>query len=208
MSKKILVCMLMMCNQVNKANRVLGALKHNFKFIDKYSFKYLYKSLIRPHLEYASVAWSARFKYSQDAIERVQRRATKIVPELKQLTYFERFRALDPPRLAFRRRRADVLQMYKFLHGFDYFNFDSVCDVCRNPMFQRTFLLSTRGHPYKFRPHLCGAVKKHSFFGRVISLWNGLKSETVCSETVNNFKNCLADEWNDPQDLFGYIFSY
>ena len=195
-------------NQVYKANRVLGALKHNFKFIDKHSFKHLYKSLIRPHLEYASVAWSARFKYSQDMIERVQRRATKIVPELKQLSYSDRLRALELPTLAFRRKRADVLQMYKFMHGFDFFDFDYVCDICQNPVFQRALLSSTRGHPYKLRPHLCGAIKKHSFFGRVISVWNGLKSETVCCETVNNFKNCLAEEWNDPQVLYGYIFSY
>ena len=194
--------------QVNKANRALGALKHTFKFIDKHSFKYLYKSLIRPYLEYASVAWSARFKYSQDMIERVQRRATKIVPELKHLSYPERLKVLDLPTLAFRRKRADVLQMFKFMHGFDFFDFDHVCDICERPAFQRTMLSTTRGHPYKLQVPLCGAIKKHSFFGRVVPLWNGLKHGTVCSETVNEFKNCLAKEWNDHQDLFEYSFSY
>ena len=71
--------------QVNKANRALGALKHTFKYMDKYTFKHLYKSLIRPHVEYASPVWSVRTKYNQDLLERVQRRATKIVPELNHL---------------------------------------------------------------------------------------------------------------------------
>ena len=74
----------------------------------------------RPHLEYASVAWSARFKYSQDMIERVQRRATKVIPELKHLPYSSRLEILELPSLLFRRKRADVLQMYKFFHGFDH----------------------------------------------------------------------------------------
>lgn len=195
-------------NQVNKANRALGALKHTFKFMDKYSFKYLYKSLIRPHLEYASVAWSARFRYSQDLLERVQRRATKIVPELKNLPYSSRLEILDLHTLSFRRKRTDVLQMYKFTHGFDYFDFDYKCEVCGRPVFEKTMLSSTRGHPYKLQHHLCGPIKKHSFFGRVVPLWNNLKSETVCSETVNEFKNNLAKEWNNNQDLFGYTFSY
>ena len=49
--------------QVNKANRALGALKHTIKYMDKDSFTCLYKSLIRPHLEYASVAWFTKTKY-------------------------------------------------------------------------------------------------------------------------------------------------
>ena len=195
-------------NQVNKANRALGALKHTFKYIDKHSFKYLYKSLIRPHLEYASVAWFARFKYSEDMIERVQRRATKIVPELKHLSYSTRLEVLELPSLSFRRKRADVLQMFKFMHGFDSFDFDYTCEICERPVFQKAMLSSTRGHPFKLQHHLCGNMKKHSFFGRVIPVWNKLTSKTVCSETVNAFKNSLAKEWSDRQDLYGYTFSY
>ena len=62
--------------QVNKANRALGALKHTFKYMDNTTFKHLYKSLIRPYLEYASPAWAVKTKFNQDLMERVQRRAT------------------------------------------------------------------------------------------------------------------------------------
>ena len=146
--------------------------------------------------------------YSQDMIERVQRRATKIVPELKNLPYSTRLKILELPTLSYRRKRADVLQMFKFIHGFDSFDFDNSCEVCGRPAFQKTMLSSTRGHPFKLQQHLCGAIKKHSFFGRVIPLWNKLTSETVCSESVNAFKNNLAKEWSDHQDLYDYTFSY
>ena len=194
--------------QVNKANRILGALKHTFKYINKYTFTYLYKSLIRPHLEYASVTWSVMTKYNQDLLERVQRRATKIVPELKHLTYSQRLQALKLPTLPFRRERADVIQMFKFIHGIDYFDFDTKCEVCLKPTFQRSLASNTRGHPYKLQVQRCQSKKKKSFFGRVIPVWNSLKTDTVCSKTVNEFKNNLAQEWNHQNKQYEYTFSY
>ncbi|KAK3875236.1 hypothetical protein Pcinc_019878 [Petrolisthes cinctipes] len=56
--------------QVNKANSVLGAIKHTFKALDPTAFLTQYKSLVRPNLEYASVIY-------KDALEYVQRRATR-----------------------------------------------------------------------------------------------------------------------------------
>ena len=195
-------------NQVNKANRALGALKHTFKYIDTYSFKCLYKCLIRPYLEYASVAWTAKFKYNQDQIERVQRRATKIVPEIKHQTYSERLQALELPTLLYRRKRADILQMYKFIHGFDFFDFERTCEICEKPVFEWSLATQTRGHAYKLQHHLCGTTKKKSFFGRVVPLWNNLEMDTVNSDTVNTFKNRLAKEWSSHKDKYNYRFSY
>ena len=197
--------------QVIKANRALGALKHTIKYMDKDSFTCLYKSLIRPHLEYASVAWSTKTKYHQDMIERVQRRATKLVPHIKHLQYTERLECLQLPSLHYRRKRADVIQMFKFVHDIDYFDFDRECSICNRPTFEKSLgssAMNTRGHPYKFQIHLCQAAKKKSFFGRVIPMWNNLKAKTVCSETVNEFKGNLALEWSDPSELYGYVFSY
>ena len=52
-------------------------------------------------------------------IENLQRRATKIVPEIKDLSYEERLRELNLPTLEYRRRREDLIQMFKILHGID-----------------------------------------------------------------------------------------
>ena len=76
--------------QVNKANSAVGLIRHIFKHLDNESFLYLYKSLVRPHLEYASVIWSPKMKKHQDSIEKVQRRATRLLPEIFHLSYTDK----------------------------------------------------------------------------------------------------------------------
>ena len=62
-------------------------LGHTFRHLDKESFLYLYKILVHPYLEYASVIWSPKMKKHQDSIEKVQRRATRLLPEISHLSY-------------------------------------------------------------------------------------------------------------------------
>lgn len=76
--------------QVNKANRVLGAIKHTFSVINKTVFLCLYKTLIRLHLEYVSVVWCPRLKRDKDTTERVQHWATRMVEGPSHLSYSER----------------------------------------------------------------------------------------------------------------------
>ena len=45
----------------HKANKILGILKRTFLFLNKKTFLLLYKSLIRPHLEYANVIWYPKY---------------------------------------------------------------------------------------------------------------------------------------------------
>ena len=78
-------------------------------------FCMIFKGLVRPHLEYATPIWSPHLKKHIDQLENVQRRATKLVPGLNQLSYPERLRKLKLPTLAFRRVRGDMIQTYKIL---------------------------------------------------------------------------------------------
>ena len=66
-------------NAVSKANKVLGMVSRQFHNLDKTSFLILYKGFIRPHLEYAIQAWSPYLKKYIEYLEKVQRRATKVV---------------------------------------------------------------------------------------------------------------------------------
>ena len=69
----------------NKANRITGLLKRSFVYMDKEIFLTLYKALIRPILDYGNSVYYPTTKKSKHIIENVQRRATKIVPQLKDL---------------------------------------------------------------------------------------------------------------------------
>ena len=77
-------------NIKNKSNKILGLIRRNFKFLSKDMFVKLYKALVRPHLEYGQSVWSPYLQRQIDAVERVQRRATKLVPNIANLPYEDR----------------------------------------------------------------------------------------------------------------------
>ena len=84
--------------------------------MDEQMFLLLYKALVRPHVEYATCIWNPYQKYNMDMIERVQRRATKIVQSLKDLSYSDRLKKLNLETLEYR-RRADLLETYRIMKG-------------------------------------------------------------------------------------------
>ena len=71
--------------QVKRANKKLGIINRTFNYMDKERFLVLYKSLVRPHLEYGSVVWSVINKKEAILIENVQRRAIRLVKEIQHL---------------------------------------------------------------------------------------------------------------------------
>ena len=106
-------------SKVNTANRNLGIIFRIFTYIDQEMILNLYKSLVRPHLEYATPVWSLFYKKDKIIRENVQRRATKLVTSCKHLPYPERLHKLGLPTLEYRRERADMIQIYKNLHDID-----------------------------------------------------------------------------------------
>ena len=79
---------------VNRANRLVGLIKHAFSFLNKYTLLTLYKTLIRSVLSYGSTVWFPTLKKDIRDNENVQRRETKILPELSSLAYEDRLREL------------------------------------------------------------------------------------------------------------------
>ena len=72
---------------VKKANMILGMIKRNISCKTKDIIVRLYKALVRPKLEYCVQAWSPYLKSDKDMLERVQKRATKLIEEFKGLNY-------------------------------------------------------------------------------------------------------------------------
>ena len=70
-----------------KANQALGMIKRNFKCISKSSPMMLYKTFVRPHLKYCAPIQNPRYYKGIDTMEKVQRRATKLVPSISKLNY-------------------------------------------------------------------------------------------------------------------------
>ena len=86
-------------NTVNKVNRIIGLIKWKFTYMDKDLFLTLYKSLVRSHLDYGNLVFYPTTKKYEHILENAQRRATRIVPGLRGLTYKERLIELNLPTL-------------------------------------------------------------------------------------------------------------
>ena len=65
---------------------VLGMIKRQFKIIDKEEFGIIYKTYVRQYLEYCIQAWSPKLQKDKKLLEKVQRRAARMVKGLKEAT--------------------------------------------------------------------------------------------------------------------------
>ena len=70
----------------SKGNQVLGMIRRNITYNEKSLIIPLYKAIVRPHLEYCIQAWNPHLRKDVDMLEKIQRRATKLIPELRDLT--------------------------------------------------------------------------------------------------------------------------
>jgi len=84
---------------VKKAYMMLCIIKRNFINISRNCFVTLYKSLVRSHLEYANSVWYPKKKSDVDKLERLPKRATKLIPELSKYSYIDKLKALNLPTL-------------------------------------------------------------------------------------------------------------
>ena len=83
-----------------------------------------YKSLIRPHLEFCTEAWSLHYVKDKVLIERIHRRFTKMRPHLKNISYEERLARLKLWSLEDHRVLADLIEVFKTTHD-TFFEIDS-----------------------------------------------------------------------------------
>ena len=148
--------------------------------------------MVRPHLKYGNVIWHPRFQLDKTEIEKVKRRATKLIPTLRHEPYEARLRSLKLPSLYYRRRCGDMLQVFRILNGLDILD--------PQLFFQLSQQTRTRGHCQKiYKDHSRLVLRKHVFSQRIINDWNSLSELVITSKSVNTFKSRLDSFWNEEQ---------
>ena len=170
----------------NKANQVLGMIKRNVRSRSKEVILKLYKGLVRPLLEYSIQAWRPFKKGDIKLLERVQKRATKLVEGLRNKSYEERLIELKLPSLEDRRTRGDMIMTYKMLNGLERVQTNRLWTYNSNSI--------TRGHSKKLKKTNCRLdVRKYAFGNRVTDGWNRLREDVVTSTSLNGFKNAYDE---------------
>jgi hypothetical protein len=140
---------------------------------------------VRPILEYLSVIWSPYHVYEINKLESVQRRFTKRIVGLHDMSYADRMSVLQLDSLEMRRLRLDLLFAYKILFGF--------VDINWSNMFVRNEQVITRGHCYKLYAKTSRIDVRHNFFcNRVVNIWNRLPAREDDFKSLRCFKSFLA----------------
>ena len=169
---------------VNKANRMLGMVRCGFAYMSQDIFKLVYPVMVRPLLEYCVQVWSPYKQKHIDLIEGVQKRAVRMVPGMKNLTYEQRCVKLGLTKLVERRFRGDMIETYKLITNKE--------GISRNTFFK---LRRERGDPNLnrglviFKKRTSGRRRrKYTFSQRVVNPWNKLLRQEVQVKKTSNFK--------------------
>ena len=103
----------------SKGNQVLGMIRRNITYKDKSLIIPLHKAIVTPHLEYCIHAWNPYLRKDVDMFDKIQRRATKLIPGLRDQTYEERLNECGLTTLEMRRLRRDQIEVFKILNGYE-----------------------------------------------------------------------------------------
>ena len=174
----------------NKANSVLGMLKRTFVYWNEDMSKQLYVTFVRPHLEYAAPAWNPYRRGDEKLLENIQRRATKMAPSLKNVSYKERLKKLGLTTLTERRERGDAIQYFKIDKGLNLVKYIEPNRLASS-INSTGPAANIRGHAHRLeRQAVKGCDQREFFFSnRMVPIWNLLPEEIVNAKTTNEFKN-------------------
>jgi hypothetical protein len=170
---------------ISKAHSKSGLIFRCFKSRNEQFLMDLYKTFVRPLCEYASQVWNPHLIGDIIAVEAVQRRYTKRLPNMPNTPYPDRLRILNLDSLETRRIKADLCEFYKIVNNL------SALDHAQFIKFREP--LRTR-HTHDKQINIARSktdMRKNSFFLRTPVIWNSLPTDTVNYVSVSSFRRHL-----------------
>ena len=170
-----------------KANSILGQMRRAFQYRDKLVWTRLYMTYVRHHLEVAVQSWSPWYAKDINLLEQVQKRAVNMVTGLKAKTYEDKLIELGLTSLEERRKRGDIIQMWKYVHEGSH--------LVRLASGQHARLSRHTAKPLNIcRVEANKDVRKNFFTVRAVVLWNNLPHVIQAEEDLKEFKRLL--DWH------------
>jgi hypothetical protein len=154
-----------------------------FPKIDQRNFITLFSSYIRPLLEHCNLIWLPWFKRDENMLENVQRKASKLVPSLKNLSYPDRLSRLKLFPLKYRRLRGCLIYTFKLFQTQHHHQF-----------FTLSHNSHLRGHTRKlFQQRFSSRPRRNFFSSVVVPIWNMLPEKVVTASSVSIFKHAVDE---------------
>ena len=178
-------------NIYGKAASLSYRILKSFKSKNIWTLLLLYKSYLRPLLEYNTEVWSPYFKKDIDRIESVQRRYTKLICQRCNIpfnSYEDRLEKLNLNSLQERRVKFDLIKMYQIVNNISSLSFDDFFFL-EIPTYQ----LRKSSPKIKTKQNFSGKGWSNSFFVRGAAYWNKLDNTITSAKSLTQFKSLLKD---------------
>jgi len=185
-----------------KAHGVLSQVRRATIVRDRSTIIAMYRSFIRPLIEFAAPVWSPNKRGDVDTLEKVQRRCLRMITNLGGKTYEEKLIELGLQSLEDRRKRGDAIETYKYINGFNDIDPNSIFSFVRDRHDKDT-RSSDNNNLVPEKTHL--NVRKFFFANRATWVWNDLPSHVKEAASVNVFKNLYDDVLNSNLHVYDEI---
>ena len=172
----------------NRARRLIGLMYRRFsKNADTKTLLQLYKSFIRPHLEYCSIVWDPYLAKDIEAIEKVQRFGLRTCLKQWDLNQEELLQVANVVSLASRRSQAKLNHLYKIVN--------ELADYPNAPLLPKMHHYNSRrsnSRQFNNVQHRARTTQfQRSFFPDTIKKWNLLPAEALAVQSLPSFKKYI-----------------
>ena len=172
-------------NICSKTRKLTGLFYRRFHHCHPQLMLRLYKSLVRPHLEYASQVWDPHLNRDVDSLENVQKFALRVCQKSWSAPYHELLNSTNVHKLSTRRKNAKLCQLYKIIYG--------LTDCESNPVIVKPTTLTRHRNPVQLQQlRFHSSQFQFSFYPHSISMWNKLTLTNDSLASLSLFKHSIT----------------